>query len=259
MTPTSLTLSSALLFCLCFTYCARAQESQADDIVTDRPDVTESSVVIPKGSVQFENGITLTQDHGDESLDFAETLVRVGISSRTELRLTAPEYLVNASAISGPSGLSDFSIGVKQQLGPLRGGFELALITAVSFPTGAASVSSHGFDPFVKLPWSKELGRGWSIGGMQSFFWNTQNNRRNPLWETTFVADKEIAKPLSVFVEYAGDFPRIGGSRQIAHVGVAYKLTPTQQLDCHFGFGLSSAAPQRFFAVGYSLRLDGIL
>lgn len=259
MTLTLRTLSSVLLFCLCVTCCTLAQQPEPGDIVTDRPDVTESSVVIPKGSVQFENGITLTQDHGDESLDFTETLVRVGISSRTELRLTAPEYLVNASAIAGPSGLSDFSLGVKQQLGPLRGGFDLALIAAVSFPIGANSVSSHGFDPFVKLPWSKELGRGWSIGGMQSFFWNTQSNRRNPLWETTLVVDKEITEPLSVFVEYAGDFPRIGGSRQIAHLGAAYKLAPTQQLDCHIGFGLSSGAPQRFFAVGYSLRFDGIL
>src|SRR5579863_1282348 len=30
------------------------------EIVTDRPDITESSVVVPKGSLQFENGLTWT-------------------------------------------------------------------------------------------------------------------------------------------------------------------------------------------------------
>ena len=32
-------------------------------------------------------------------------------------------------------------------------------------------------------------------------------------------------------------------SRQIAHFGNAYRITPRQQVDFHFGFGLSHAAP----------------
>ncbi|HET6180145.1 MAG TPA: hypothetical protein VFE61_24705 [Candidatus Sulfotelmatobacter sp.] len=43
-------------------------------IVTDRPDVTESSIVVPKGSVQFENGITWTKQRHDDAIDFSETL-----------------------------------------------------------------------------------------------------------------------------------------------------------------------------------------
>ena len=71
------------------------------------------------------------------------------------------------------------------------------------------------------------------------------------------MAEKEITKPLSAFLEHAGDFPPSGGSQQIAHFGGAYKLTPAQQIDCHFGVGLSAATPDHFFAIGYSIRLGG--
>jgi hypothetical protein len=148
------------------------------------------------------------------------------------------------------------SIGAKQQLGPLRGHFDLSVIVALSLPAGAARVSSHGFDPFVKFPWSKDLGNGWSIGGMQSLFWSTQDGKRNLTWETTFNFDKEITNRWSVFVEYAGDFPHLSRSQQIAHLGTAYRITRKQQLDSHFGFGLSPSSLGRFFAIGYSIRFD---
>jgi hypothetical protein len=93
---------------------------------------------------------------------------------------------------------------------------------------------------------------------MQSFFWNTDGGRRNGDWETTFYFEKAITKPWDAFAEYAGDFEHFGGSKQIAHFGTAYRVTPRQQVDFHFGFGLSNAAPNHFFAVGYSFRIDNL-
>jgi hypothetical protein len=249
-----------IVFAMCVVTHAYGQEKTTDvDIVTDRPDVTESSIVIPRGSFQLENGLTWTGDHGDTSVDFTETLMRFGVSSHTEFRLVVPNYVAGISGSAAPSGFGDIAVGAKQQIGPLRRDFDLAVIVALSLPTGADRISSRGFDPFIKVPWSKEISKGWSIGGMQSFFWNTQDERRNPTWETTFTVDKEITESLSAFVEYAGDFARHGGSQQIAHFGAAYRVTPKQQIDCHFGFGLSAATPDHLFAFGYSIRLDNLL
>ena len=237
---------------------AQSSTDPIPELVTDRPDVTESSIVVPKGSLQFENGATWTSDHGTQSVDASETLIRYGVFSRTEFRIVVPNYLGGISPGDSTSGFGDMAIGMKQQLGPLTGGFELSVIAAVSLPTGASRVSSHGFDPFIKFPWSKDLKAGWSIGGMQSLFWNTDGDRRDGLWEPTFYLEKEITKPWDAFVEYAGDYPQRGGPREIAHFGTAYRVTPRQQVDFHFGFGLSHDAPRRFFAVGYSVRIDRI-
>jgi Putative MetA-pathway of phenol degradation len=129
----------------------------------------------------------------------------------------------------------------------------------VSLPTGARGVSSEGYDPFVKLPWSLELGRSWSIGGMLSFFWLTEANRRNATWQPTFYIERQLTKPWDVFIEYAADYPAHGGPRPILHAGTAYRITPRNQVDLHIGVGVSRAAPDFFVGIGYSFRLDHLL
>ena len=76
--------------------------------------------------------------------------------------------------------------------------------------------------------------------------------------ESTFYIEKQITKPWDAFAEYGGDFAQRGGSKEVAHFGTAYKITPGNQIDFHFGFGLSHATPGRFFAVGYSFRIDNL-
>jgi outer membrane putative beta-barrel porin/alpha-amylase len=220
-------------------------------IATDRPAVTDSSVVVPSGSLQAENGFTETSSQGQRTFDGPETLLRFGLASKTELRLTAPDYF-------GPAGMSsgfgDIAVGMKQQLGPTPGGFDVSLVLSLSLPTGAHSISSHGYDPFVQLPWSRALSPNWTAAGMLSVYWPTEQGRRNVTGETTFLIDRQLTKTWDAFVEYAGDFPEQRGPRHLVHFGTAYKPTLQQQLDLHVGWGLSSAAVDHFIGVGYSFR-----
>jgi len=243
------------LFCAASANTGLAQ-SGGEEIVTDRPDITESAVVVPKASLQAENGLTWTNDHLDNLVALCQTLLRLGLSDRTELRLTLPSYSLDMSRGLGSSGVSDISVGFKQQLGPLPGGFDLSLIVATSVPSGTRDKTTHRLDPFLKVPWSRELGNGWSIGGMASIFWPTEDGKRNLTWEPTFVIQCDLSRALDVFAEYGGDYPQHGGARQTIHFGTAYRINSTNQLDFHFGFGLSPATPQRFFAAGYSFRID---
>ncbi len=225
------------------------------EIVTDRPDVTESSTVVLKGSLQIENGLSWTSDHGMQSVDFSESLLRVGILANTELRFVVPDYVRSAGRMPFGTGFEDLAILIKQQLGPLPGDVDLSVILAVSLPSGGQGISGGEYDPFIKLPWSKDLSRGWSIGGMQSIFWNTEHSR-NEVWEPTLFIEKQIAKPLDAFLEYVGDYARWGESKQLAHIGAAFKVNATNRLDFHFGFALNRAAPNRLFSIGYSVRFD---
>src|SRR5215467_8609203 len=134
-----------LFFCAGMVY-AQSQPDRDPEIVTDRPDVTEASTVVPKGSLQFENGLTWTGGHGTSSFDVAETLVRYGISSRTEIRFVIPNYIGGLAGRNPASGFDDVALGMKQQLGPLPGGVDLSVIVALSMPTGANRISTHGFD-----------------------------------------------------------------------------------------------------------------
>lgn len=226
-------------------------------IATDRPAVANSSVVIPAGYIQFENGFLESRSQGQMVIDGPETLVRVGIAQRTELRLNVPNYFHNLTFGSSSSGFGDFALGAKQQLGPIRG-FDVSVIAYLSFPTGASGISSGGYDPAVQVPWSRSISANWTAEGMFSVYFPTQGASRNITGEATFVIDRQLTKPWDAFLEYAGDFPQTGGTRNLLHFGTAYKVAPQQQIDFHFGVGLSRAAVGHFIGVGYSFRFQAL-
>ena len=226
-------------------------------IATDRPAVTNSSVVVPAGSLQAENGFFETSSQGLNVVDGPQSLVRFGVAKSTELRFTVPDYFHNLSAGSG-SGFGDFAIGVKEQLGPTPGKFDVSVIVFLSFPTGANTVSSGGYDPGLQVPWSRALSANWTAAGMFSVYWPTQGRTRNVTGESTFLLDRQLTKPWDAFIEYAGDFPEVGGPRHLLHFGTALKITRQQQIDFHVGVGLSSASADHVVGIGYSFRFQAV-
>lgn len=226
------------------------QRSTPAIIETDRPSVTDSSAVVPNGVFQAENGLLDTGNPGSRTLDFPETLIRFGVGPSTELRFTAPDYYQN----SPTSGSGDLALGIKRQIVSISGGFEIAAVVSLSFPTGAKAISSNGYDPSFQVPWSHPLSANWTAEGMLSVYVPTENGSHRVIGESTFVLDRQLTKAWDAFTEYAGDFPQYGGPRHLLHFGAAYKITPRQQLDLHFGVGLSAAALHHFVGIGYSFR-----
>ena len=241
---------------------AKAQTCGANaqsPIATDRPQITSSSIVVPCGSLQFENGFQETGNEGQRSFDLPETAVRFGIAGKTELRFSAPDYFFNDDTASGfTSGFGDMSMGFKQQLGPTLGGFDVSLIPSVSLPTGANLISSHGYDPTVQLPWSRSLTKSWTAAGMFSVMWPTEGGRRNLTGQASVYFDRQLTSPWDAYVEYSGAFPQRGGPQNVIDFGTSYKPTPHQQLDFHCTFGLSAASPDHSIGLGYSVRFQAI-
>ena len=247
-------LAPAIAYAAAFQPCgAHAQ----DAIATDRPQITSSSIVVPCGSLQFENGLQETGNAGQRSFDLPETSVRLGVLAKTELRLGVPDYFWNVQTNAGfATGLGDSSVGLKQQLGPTRGGFDVSVIPSVSLPTGTNAISSHGYDPAVQLPWSHALTKSWTAAGMLSLSWPTQGPRRNLTGQGSVYFDRQLTNPRDAYVEYSGSFPQRGGPQHQIDFGTAYKLSPRQQFDLHCGFGLSSATAGHAIGVGYSVRFQ---
>jgi hypothetical protein len=234
-----------------------ARDDTLGPISTDRPAVTGSSVVVPGGSLQAENGFLETSSQGQSVLDASETLVRFGVAKRTELRFTVPDYYKNLHS-GVRSGFGDFALGIKEQLGHKPEGFEVSIILFLSFPTGTNAVSNGGYDPGLQLPWSRALSAKWTAAGMLSVYWPTQGGMRNVSGEFTFLLDRQLTKPWDSFIEYAGDFPRVGGPRHLLHLGTALKLATRHQLDFHVGVGLSSGTVDRLIGIGYSFRIQAL-
>jgi len=231
--------------------------SGATEIATDRPDVTNSSVVVPQGTLQTESGVNWTARPANRVIDGPTSRVRLGVAPCTELLLDLPNYF-HPVRRRGASGFSDLSLAIKRQLAPLPGEFQLSVTAGLELPTGAVSISGSGYGGYIQLPWSKEIGDGWSVSGMFTAFWIPGQRRSNPTLEPTFVVERQVGPRADMFIEYLADGPQHGISSQAIDSGGAYRLTSTQQVDFHAGFGLNRESPDFFFGVGYSFRLDGL-
>ena len=140
---------------------ARAEScpQPTDEIATGRPDVMNSSLVVPVGSFQSENGVNLTARDGGRNFDGSDTRWRLGIAPCMEVLLDLPTFLAHAKA-SGNSGFSDVAPAVKWQISPLPGKIDLSMTAGIMLPTGRAEIAGRGAQPYLQFPWSWELRDG---------------------------------------------------------------------------------------------------
>jgi hypothetical protein len=85
-----------VLFCLS-TITAKADRcpSVKDEISTNRPDVTNSSLVVPAGSLQIENGVNFSARDDDRFVDGTNTRLRTGIANCFEFLVDTPTYFAD--------------------------------------------------------------------------------------------------------------------------------------------------------------------
>jgi hypothetical protein len=136
-------------------------QTSADFINTDRPGFTNSSRVVPYGSFQAESGLGWTAQHRSNLIDSTETRLRLGVAQCTELLADVPEHFYSLHGRES-SRFSDLVVSIKREL-PVPLGFHLSLVGGVRFPTGSNQISSHGYDPYVQIPWGRHIGHRWAI------------------------------------------------------------------------------------------------
>ena len=255
----TLRICLVLLFAAVGTIGARADgcPTATDEIATDRPDVTNSSVVVPPGSLQNENGVNLSSRNGSQIIDGTNTRLRLGIAPCLELLVDLPTYSTPVRG-SGSSGFSDVSPAIKWQISPIPGKVDSSLVVGVGLPTGNADIAGRGAQPYLQVPWSWELHGGWGVSGMLTEFFRPSDVVAPRITEATFATEKAVTDKMSLFLEYVGDYPESSSPSQLLNSGGLYRLSPTQQIDFHIAFGLNHNAPSYIVGVGYSFRFDGL-
>jgi len=226
-------------------------------IATDRPDVTNSSLVVPLGSFQNENGINVSTGRHFEAIDGTNSRLRYGIAHCLEVLVDVPNY-VGSLHRGGHSAFGDVAPAIKWQVSPIPGTFDLSLAAGAALPTGDVSIAGRGTQPYLQAPWSYELGHGWAINGMFTSFFKPSEVGGKQLTETTFSVEKELREDLAVFVEYVGDFPQVGRNQQMINSGASWHADKLHQIDMHVAFGLNNNSPDMVVGLGYSFRIDGL-
>lgn len=218
-------------------------------LVTDRPDFTESGVVVPRGHVQVETGATAAFFTTTSTLSGPELLARWTPLDRFELRFGAPDYI--GGSTWDVAGFGDPSLGVKVQLGPLDG-WDLGLIATASLPLGDEVMSSGTVDPELILTTGRALSARSSLGAQLS----AARDGLLDAWTIggTLVIGLDLSERWGTFFELATWRPEVGGDETLLHHGYTLGVGPDLQLDVHAALGLTETAPDFLLGLGFTAR-----
>jgi hypothetical protein len=246
------------LWCLAPAIAAAEPEEDFLQLGGDRPDFTESALVVPEKALQIEGGLTWERsDSETTAFQAPELALRYGVGSRFELRLGLPNYVHVNSDVDPVSGVNDPLFGFKYQAGPLATKADLAVIVQASLPVGSDELSSGRVDPEVKVPFSQPLGGSWSLNGQASLFFPTVGDTRAKVFQPTLSVARDFTTRSSGFVEYICEFSSTFHDFSVLHVGTTYQPLPRFQWDVHAGVGIGSAAPEFFVGAGFVWRPIG--
>src|SRR5437899_1239613 len=229
--------------------------SSSGQVISDRPDISTSVTVVPQGSLQIGNGLGWTSGRGSQKVDGPQTTLRAGVAHCTEAILDLPDY---KSGVSDPamSGFSPLELAVKRQLFRLPGAVTISAKAGLGLPVANRTGSCNGFESFVQIPWNKQLDNHWSANGMMAFSWFSGQSSCGATLEPTSALSRSFGTNKRLLVEYVGEFARHGPPSQFINAGGLYRLTRTQLVWFRFGFGFTAAAPDEYFGLGYTFRLD---
>ena len=238
-------------------------EEEIGELISDRPDFTESSEVVGKGVLQIETGIVGERygegAEGTGGITGPLPLIRLGVSKRFEFRFSGDGYsrqrlLARGSEATG--GASDGAIGGKLKLVDEKGSRPaVAVIAGVSAPVGHSRFTSGGWDPEVKLCWAKDVPAGFAVSGNFNFSSVTDSDGR--LWNraVSLSAGHDLAFGLAGYFEwYDLSFDRDQGHGSLLNGGITRMIGKNAQVDVEVGRTISGNSPGRFASVGLVVR-----
>ena len=236
-----------------------AQTSQPDpELVTDRPDFTESSEVVGRGVLQVESGLTLEQpDDSVRQVTLPQLLVRIGLGSRVELRLASDGYVAQRVEETGGRhtnrGRADMEVGAKVKLfDAATRGFDMALIPALTLPIATTGFGSGGYDPGVKLTVARDLPKEFGLSANLNTASVTEGNGRVWSREASVSLAHALGGPFGAYWEAYGSFD--SGCDCTLNTGVTMALSANHQVDFEVGRGVSGDARGWFIGLGFAVR-----
>lgn len=236
-----------------FVLTALNKTTNAQEIVTDRPDQTESSNTVPNKSFQIEMGFGHEAYNSESLLLLPTALLRYGLSKSIELRFV--EQLAGFSNNANTKkelGLSDIEFGLKiQVLKKENINTEIAFISHLAIPTGSSELTNTNYGTINKLAVShglnEFLGLGYNLG--YDYFGIDNGNLTYSLALGIGLSDK-----LGMYVETFGEYSNFAKLTSNVDSGLTYLVKDNLQLD--FSLGLGITQKMNYFSLGFSWNIN---
>ena len=234
-------------------------EYPAQELITDRPDQSESAVTVLPGSLQIETGFVFEKlaerDIELENYTIAGTLLRYGIMDDVELRF-GTAYLIT-KAQSSLDGLGDFLLGAKINfLKESNQVIDFGILAHALLPIGSAAFNPIKVEPEIIAAVSKslndELSASLNFGGS----WSSIINETFLIYSAAL--GQAINGSTSVFIEVYGNVFSSFSPIHNFNGGIIYLLSEDLQLDLSGGKGIAGVESYWFISSGLSIRFNNI-
>ena len=214
-------------------------------ITTDRPDQTESAVVLSSGQIQVESGISI-----ENSQSNINTLFRIGIIEGIEIRINS-NYLINDKlSFMKKSSFSDFEVGAKFRIfDKNQNNTKVAFLSHLSIPSAIEVFSNNVYGLLSRLNVSHDLNNESQIG------YNLGYNKFKKM-DGQFIYTVVYGRCLDsfgIFFEIFGDDSK-NSSNINFDSGITYLLDNKKQLDLSIGKGINN--DMFFISGGISINID---
>ena len=234
-----------------------SDHQQIPEILTDRPDITESAIVVTPGYFQFEDGFLLENQTTTRNYTYSSLLTRIGLINNLELRLGG-DYLYQVVKINdirtNNSGFNNILIGAKYQfMNEDYNGVDLGLILQFYLPVGNQLLRPKNVEPEILLASGKSFTDVLSLSANIGSHWDSIDNIPVFLYSESFGIN--ISHNLDSFVEIYGD----ASSKEPANIsfdfGLAYRPVNNFQIDVSAGNESFSNFNSWFVGLGISVRI----
>jgi outer membrane putative beta-barrel porin/alpha-amylase len=236
----------------------------AQDIDPDRPELTESAKLVPRGALQVESGLALSRERrggrGAEKTFEAESDLRIGVARDLELNL-GWSPLVHVWGPQDDTGIGDVTLGVRYRfvegvedvLWPPHLGVKVfAKLPAAEEPRGTGR-PDFGLLLLASLELPHDFELEINVGG--AAVGQTRPNGYLAQAIATASLSRELARSLLGFVEvlFNSREERDGRDQLAANVGLVYRLTRWLAIDAGVQTSLAGQGPDYVVRTGLSV------
>lgn len=232
-------------------------EYPAQELITDRPDQSESAVTVLPGSIQIETGFAfekLTESSIKvENYTIAGTLLRYGIVDYVELRLGTAYLITNAQ--SSIDGLGDYLLGAKINfLKESKQVVDFGILVHALLPIGSAAFNPIKVEPEIIAALSKSFNEDLSASLNFGGSWSSIIDETFLIYSAAL--GQAINGSTSVFIEVYGNVFSFSSPIHNFNGGIIYLLSEDLQLDLSGGKGIAGVESYWFISSGLSIRFN---
>ncbi len=239
------------------------EEGVVSEMITDRPDATESPNTVPKAMLQIETGAFYESfDEGAmqmETLGYNTTLLRYGVLKNFELRLgwNFEEFRTTTDSVQGQNVLSGFSpllLGMKVEIAEENGWLpEIGLLGHLYLPFTAGNdyrpeTTGVDFRFSMAHTLTERAGLAYNIGAQ----WG--NDSPEAAYVYTLVYGYQLTEQWALYAEVYGDLPEDSKANHYWDAGLTFLAASNLQLDATVGRSITDGQ-DILLSAGLSIRL----